>query len=124
MEAINKQQPPNDDTHSGVSATDQVSKTSGTTKTSKPPIIGLGGASIIGIAIIIAGLFVFLGLRGNNQSAAKVTKQNKKHPKKSSPTVKTDNKIANSEEKKELRKKLLTGKINQEMYDEEMKKLI
>lgn len=124
MEAINKQQPPNDDTHSGVSATDQVVKTSGTTKTAKPPIIGLGGASIIGIAIIIAGLFVFLGLKGNKQSTAKGTKQNKKQPKKSSPNSKTDNKIVNSEEKKELRKKLLTGKINQEMYDEEMKKLI
>ncbi len=124
MEAINKKQPPNDENHSGVSATDQVVKNGGTTDSAKRPIIGLGGASIIGIAIIIAGLFVFLGLKGNTQSASKVTKQNKKQPKKSSQTVKKDNKIVNSEEKKELRKKLLTGKIDQEMYDEEMKKLI
>jgi hypothetical protein len=124
MEAINKQQPPDDENHSAVSATDQVVKNGSTTNSAKRPIIGLGGASIIGIAIIIAGLFVFLGLKGSTQSAAKVTKQNKKQSKKPSPTVKKDNNLANSDEKKELRKKLLTGKINQEMYDEEMKKLI
>ncbi|MFP5113560.1 hypothetical protein ACSU64_14375 [Bacillaceae bacterium C204] len=124
MEAINKQQPPNDENHSGVSATDQVDKTGGTTAPSKRPIIGLVGALIIGIALIIAGLFVFLGLKGNSHSAAKVTKKTKKQPQKPSHTAKKDNKIANSEEKKELRKKLLTGKIDQEMYEEEMKKLI
>ncbi|SMQ82796.1 hypothetical protein SAMN05444673_5033 [Bacillus sp. OV166] len=124
MEAINKKQPPNDENHSGVTATDQVVKNGGTTNSSKRPIIGLGGASIIGIAIIIAGLFVFIGLKGNKQSASKIASHNKKQPKKTSPTVKKDNKTANSEEKKELRKKLLTGKIDQEMYEEEMKKLI
>ncbi|MFL6558201.1 MAG: hypothetical protein ACJ8MO_19045, partial [Bacillus sp. (in: firmicutes)] len=124
MEAINKQQPPNDENHSGVSATDQVVKNGATANSAKRPIIGLGGASIIGIAIIIAGLFVFLGLKGNNRSTAKTAKQNKKQPQKTSPAVKKDNKPANSDEKKELRKKLLTGKIDQEMYDEEMKKLI
>ncbi|WP_026563618.1 hypothetical protein [Bacillus sp. UNC41MFS5] len=124
MEAINKQQPPNDENHSGVTATDQVVKNGGTTSTSNRPIIGLGGAAIIGIAIVIAGLFVFLGLKGNSRSASKVTKQTKTQPKKQTQTAKKDNKIANSEEKKELRKKLLTGKIDQEMYEEEMKKLI
>ncbi|MEH7157127.1 hypothetical protein [Neobacillus drentensis] len=126
MEAINKQQPPNDENHSGVSATDQVDKTGGTAASSKRPIIGLGGAAIIGLAVIIAGLFVFLGLKGNNQTASKGSKQNKNQnqPRKPSQNAKKDNKIANSEEKKELRKKLLTGKIDQEMYDEEMKKLI
>lgn len=124
MEAINKQQPPNDENHSGVSATDQVVKTGGTTAPSKRPIIGLGGALIIGLAIIIAGLFVFIGLKGNSHSAAKGAKKTKKQPQKPSHTAKKDNKTANSEEKKELRKKLLTGKIDQEMYEEEMKKLI
>lgn len=124
IEAINKKQPPNDENHSGVSATDQVVKNGGTTDTSKRPIIGLGSASIIGIAIIIAGLFVFIGLKGNNQATTKSTKQTKKQPKKPTPTTKKDNKIANTDEKKELRKKLLTGKIDQEMYEEEMKKLI
>jgi hypothetical protein len=124
IEAINKKQPPNDENHSGVSATDQVVKNGGTTDTSKRPIIGLGGASIIGIAIIIAGLFVFIGLKGNNQATTKGTKQTKKQPKKPTPTTKKDNKIAKTDEKKELRKKLLTGKIDQEMYEEEMKKLI
>ena len=125
IEAINKKQPPNDENHSGVSATDQVVKNGGTASdTSKRPIIGLGGASIIGMAIIIAGLFVFIGLKANNQEAAKGTKQTKKQPMKPSPTTRKDNKITNTDEKKELRKKLLTGKIDQEMYEEEMKKLI
>ena len=28
------------------------------------PLIGMGGAAVIGIAIIIAGVFVYLGLKG------------------------------------------------------------
>ncbi|MEH7305616.1 hypothetical protein [Neobacillus drentensis] len=124
MEAINKQQPPNDENHSGLTATDQVVKSGGSSDPSKRPIIGVGGALIIGAAIIIAGLFVFLGLRGNSRLGAKGAKQTKKQPKKPLQTAKEDNKIAISEEKKELRKKLLMGKIDQEMYEEEMKKLI
>ncbi|MGG3469960.1 hypothetical protein ABES02_21060 [Neobacillus pocheonensis] len=123
MEAINKQQPPNDENHTGVSgtATDQVKKTG--SDNSKQPIIGVGGASIIGLAIIIAGIFVYLGLKGNSQRTTKVTKQNKLQPKKQANSKK-NHKTGNEDEKKELRKKLLTGKIDQEMYDEEMKKLI
>jgi hypothetical protein len=120
MEAINKQQPPKDENHSGVTATDQV--VNGSKSSSKQPIIGVGGASIIGIAIIIAGLFVYLGLKGNIRESFKNGKPTKKQHKKT--TVNKDNKSPNDEEKKELRKKLLTGKIDQEMYDEEMKKLI
>ncbi|MGG3560988.1 hypothetical protein ABES03_05150 [Neobacillus rhizosphaerae] len=123
MEAINKAEPPKDENHSGVTATDQVKN--GGTNTTTRPIIGVGGASIIGIALIIAGLFVFLGLKGNTQSskaAAKGSKHTKQQPKKTS--VKKEDKSTNAEEKKELRKKLLTGKIDQEMYEEEMKKLI
>ncbi|WP_223591429.1 hypothetical protein [Neobacillus bataviensis] len=123
MEAINKQQPPNDENHSGVNgtATDQVKKSG--SDNSIQPIIGVGGASIIGIAIIIAGAFIFLGLKGKSPRPTKITKQNKQQPNK--PTnVKKEHKTANEDEKKELRKKLLTGKIDQEMYEEEMKKLI
>ncbi|MDN3016545.1 hypothetical protein PH210_10115 [Paenibacillus sp. BSR1-1] len=123
MEAINKQQPPNDKNHSSVNgtATDQVKKSGN--DNSKQPIIGVAGASIIGIAIIIAGAFIFLGLKGKSQYPTKITKLNKQQPKK--PTnVKNEHKTANEDEKKELRKKLLTGKIDQEMYEEEMKKLI
>jgi hypothetical protein len=124
MEAINKQEPPNDENHSGVTASDQVNKSG--TDNSNRPIIGVGGASIIGIAIILAGLFIFLGLKGNSRAsrgkpAAKESKQ-KQQPQQSN--TKKDNKSAHAEEKKELRKKLLTGKIDQEMYEEEMKKLI
>ncbi len=125
MEVINKQQPPNDENHTGVNgtATDQV--LNGGKDSSKRPIITLGGASIIGIAIIIASAFVYLGLKGNahSKSAARSTKSAKNQPKKPTSTKK-DNKSGNAEAKKELRKKLLTGKIDQEMYDEEMKKLI
>ncbi|WML40519.1 hypothetical protein RCG19_02180 [Neobacillus sp. OS1-2] len=123
MEAINKKQPPNDENHSGVTATDQVTK--GGTDNSKRPIIGVGGASIIGIALIIAGLFVFLGLKGNavtRRGTANKNTKSKQQPKHT--TGKKDTISANVEEKKELRKKLLTGKIDQEMYEEEMKKLM
>ncbi|WP_066312369.1 hypothetical protein [Bacillus sp. FJAT-29814] len=126
MEAISKAQPPNDKNHEGVSgsATDQIlgdnSKDGG-----KSPIIGIGGASIIGIAIIIAGAFVYLGLKANSQSQAKMSKQNKQPQKRQgSTTTQKVNKTVSNEAKKELRKKLLTGKIDQETYDEEMKKLI
>ncbi|EKN69857.1 hypothetical protein BABA_07871 [Neobacillus bataviensis LMG 21833] len=124
LEAINKKQPPNDENHSGVTtATDQVTK--GGTDNSKRPIIGVGGASIIGIALIIAGLFVFLGLKGNAETGLKAADKDKKTKQQSKQTTgKKDIKSANTEEKKELRKKLLTGKIDQEMYEEEIKKLI
>lgn len=129
MEAINKAQVPNDKNHEGVSgsATDQILGNSGNKDGGKQPIIGIGGASIIGIAIIIAGAFVYLGLKANSQSTAKASKQNKQqhkqqHKQQSSPQK--SNKAVSIEAKKELRKKLLTGKIDQETYDEEMKKLI
>lgn len=121
IEAINKQQPPNDANHAGLTngtATDQV--TSGKSS-SNQPIIGIGGAVIIGIAIVIAGVFVFFGLKGKVNVTTR-NKQSKVQPKKQ--IVKKDVKSLHAEEKKELRKKLLTGKIDQETYDEEMKKLI
>ncbi|MDR6998705.1 hypothetical protein [Neobacillus niacini] len=126
MAAINKQQAPNDDNHKGVSSgtsTDQVlNNGTSTESTNQKPIIGVGGASIIGIAIILAGAFVFMGLKGKPQREAKgVPKNNQQQSKR---TIKNDSKSANAEQKKELRKKLLTGKIDQETYDEQMKKLI
>jgi hypothetical protein len=123
MEAISKQ-PQNS---GGDSATDQIlndSKgNSSGDKQSGSPIIGIGGASIIGVALIIAGAFVYLGLKANSQSHAKAAQQNKQPQKKQAATQKV-NKAVSNEAKKELRKKLLTGKIDQETYDEEMKKLI
>ncbi|PLS01723.1 hypothetical protein [Neobacillus cucumis] len=126
MEAINKQQPPNDENHSGLTATDQVKKGASSSSTEQP-LIGVGGASIIGIAFIIAGIFVYLGLKGTSQAhrrpASKGTKP--KHKSNSQTVEKKENsRSLNAEEKMELRKKLLTGKIDQEMYEEEMKKLI
>ena len=123
MTAINKQLPPNDTTHKNVqnkTATDQVS-TSGN-DASNQPIIGIGSAMIIAIAIIIAGVLVFFGLKGKAQTGKKGTKFNKQQNVKQ--PVKKDSKSGNADEKKELRKKLLTGKIDQETYEEEMKKLI
>jgi hypothetical protein len=123
MAAINKQQPPNDDTHKNVqneTATDQVSKSGN--DTSNQPIIGIGAALIIAIAIIITGVLIFFGLQGKRQSVTKSTKFNK--PQNVKQQVKKESKSVNADEKKELRKKLLTGKIDQETYEEEMKKLI
>lgn len=127
LDAINKQQPPNDENHEGVSgsATDQLQNgSSGGSSSSDRPLIGVGGASVIGIAIIIAGVFVYLGLKGRSPkpSKAATSKGSNHSPRKQA--VKKENKSIDIDEKKELRKKLLTGKIDQETYDEEMKKLI
>jgi hypothetical protein len=62
-------------------------------------------------------------MKANVQSAAKKQKQTKPQVMKQASSKK-ENKTMNVEAKKELRKKLLTGKIDQETYDEEMKKLI
>lgn len=125
LEAINEKQPPNDENHASVNgtATDQISGGSGESG-GDTPLIGMGGAIVIGIAIIIAGVFVYLGLKGKSQSAPKASnsKATNHHPKKH-PGKKEINSIS-VDDKKELRKKLLNGKIDQETYDEEMKKLI
>jgi hypothetical protein len=121
LSVINKMQPPNDDTHNGANKNSTSNNDNG-----KQPIIGIGGASVIGIAIVIAGIFIFFGIRGGRNTRktppTNSTKSNKNQPKK--PTAKKENKLVNEEEKKELRKKLLNGKIDQETYEEEMKKLI
>jgi hypothetical protein len=128
LDAINEKQPPNDENHTGVTgtATDQISGGSGgSAKTDgNRPLIGIGGAVVIGIAIIIAGVFVYLGLKGKSYSATKApsSKAVNQHPKKQQS--KKETKSISVDDKKELRKKLLTGKIDQETYDEEMKKLI
>ncbi|TDL77141.1 hypothetical protein E2R56_02880 [Rhodococcus qingshengii] len=130
LDAINEKQPPNDENHTGVNgtATDQLTNgKSGSTTTgsnSDRPIIGIGGAVVIGIAIIIAGVFIYLGLKGKSYSAPKApsSKAAIQHPKKQQG--KKETKSISVDDKKELRKKLLTGKIDQETYDEEMKKLI
>ncbi|MDQ1001558.1 hypothetical protein QFZ28_001958 [Neobacillus niacini] len=122
LDAINEKQPPNDENHASVNgtATDQISGGSGGDR----PLIGMGGAIVIGIAIIIAGVFVYLGLKGKSQSAPKASssKATNHHPKKQ--PVKKEIKSISVDDKKELRKKLLNGKIDQETYDEEMKNLI
>jgi hypothetical protein len=125
LDAINEKQPPNDENHTSVNgtATDQISGGSGGSGGDRP-LIGMGGASVIGVAIIIAGLFVYLGLKGKSQTASKAqsSKSMNQHPKKQ--PGKKETKSISVDDKKELRKKLLTGKIDQETYDEEMKKLI
>lgn len=121
LSVINKQQPPNDQNHAAVK---DGTTASNKTDNGNQPIIGIGGAAVIGIAIIIAGLFIFFGLRGRTSKASSIpfNKATKKQSGKST-SIKAD-KLANADEKKELRKKLLNGKIDQETYEEEMKKLI
>ncbi|MEH7249667.1 hypothetical protein V7114_23155 [Neobacillus niacini] len=128
LDAINEKQPPNDENHETVNgtATDQITGNSGGSggSGSDRPIIGIGGAVVIGIAIIIAGVFVYLGLKGKSQSVSTTSssKAAKNQPKRQQ--VKKESKSISVDDKKDLRKKLLTGKIDQETYDEEMKKLI
>lgn len=128
LEAINEKQPPNDENHASVNgtATDQLSGSTGGSGRSggDRPLIGMGGAVVIGFAIIIAGVFVYLGLKGKSQTTPKASgSKAANHPSKKQP-VKKEIKSISVDDKKELRKKLLNGKIDQETYDEEMKKLI
>jgi hypothetical protein len=124
LEAINEKQPPDDENHTSVNgngtATDQITGSSGGDR----PLIGMGGAIVIGIAIIIAGLFVYLGLKGKSQTAPKASSSKAMNHHAKKQQIKKETKSISEDDKKELRKKLLTGKIDQETYDEEMKKLI
>lgn len=122
LDVINKQQPPKDENHTGVngSATDQINN--GDKASSDRPLIGIGGASVIGIALIFVGVFVYLGLKGKEQGP-KIDPSKGSKPVKKQPHKK-ETKSIDLDEKKELRKKLLNGKIDRETYDEEMKKLI
>ncbi|WP_210365895.1 hypothetical protein [Bacillus sp. REN3] len=117
LSIISKMNPPNDENHDGT-ASDQT--TNGTDE--GRPLIDAAGASIIGISIIIAGAFVFWGIRGKrHQGAIKPAKKSTRKPsKKTIPS-----KIADiADEKKKLRSMLLNGKIDQKTYEEKMKKLI
>ncbi|MGJ7921328.1 hypothetical protein [Neobacillus sp. LXY-4] len=130
LSVLSEQAPPNDENHSGVSgdtATDQVLNNSGdnSKKTSDQPIIGIGGATVIGISIIIAGVFVFLGLKGNTRNSKPSGTSNKKTQKKtvaekSAPKV---TKKDSQDQKKKLRSLLVNGEIDEETYEREIKKL-
>jgi hypothetical protein len=118
LSIISKMNPPNDENHSGT-ATDQVTK-NGTSPNEKP-IIDAVGASIISISIVIAGGFVFFGLRGKRHTAA-IRKPQKVMKKKSKNDE--QNITVTADERKKLRSMLLNGKIDQQTYEEKMKKLI
>lgn len=121
LSVINSMQPPKNSTQAGANGS---SSTSNSTSKSKAPVLGVGAALVIGIAVIIAALLIFVGFKGKNSpsKSSSVSKSNKQNSNR--PAVKRESDLAISEEKKELRKKLLNGKIDQETYEEEMKKLI
>jgi hypothetical protein len=123
LSAISAKQPPKDDTHTGVdgkTATDQVLNG----EKAEQPIIGVAGASIIGVSIIIAALFVFFGLKGNVLSAKQPSANtNKKGNKKVTPQASKASNKDLTEEKKKLRAQLLNGKIDEETYERELKNL-
>lgn len=133
LSLINKQNPPDDANHSGTTATDQVANgsTDNSKKAADQPIIGIGGASVIGVSLIIAGLFVFFGLKGNARGMKPTMNSNKKAQnktvvQKSNKKDKSDQKTSKNDttdQKKKLRSLLLSGKIDDETYENEMKKL-
>ncbi len=65
LEAINKQQSSNNSGEMVQQQPTSYLKLEAIAGSSSQPLIGIGGASIIGLALIIAGVFVFLGLKGN-----------------------------------------------------------
>lgn len=126
LSAISAEQPPSDENHSGVSgdtATDQVLNNADGKESTKSdrPIIGIGGASVIGGSIVVAAIFIFLGLKGNSRSS-KPTALIRKRISKKTDAEKPGKKDL-TDEKKKLRTKLLTGKIDEETYEKELKKL-
>ncbi|PLR99900.1 hypothetical protein [Bacillus sp. T33-2] len=126
LSLISKMNPPKDENHSGATATEQVTKnTSAAQSTSSDvgrPLIDAAAGSIIGISIIIAGVFVYFGLRGNRIESKSNTaaRKNGNKPSKGSTSRAGDT----GDEKKKLRKMLMNGKIDQQTYEEKMKKLI
>lgn len=123
LKTVSEQNPPNDENHSGVngqSATDQVLNNNKSDK----PIISTSGAIIIGISVIIAGVFVFLGLKGNRNSkpAGPGSKKTVKKPALGKSVQKVDKKDF-ADRKKKLRAKLVNGEIDEETYEKELEKL-
>lgn len=125
LSLMSEKTPPNDENHSGTSATEQVTNGTGKGKSSDQPIIGIGGATVIGLSIIIAGVFVFLGLKGNarsKQSGVKAKKTPGKKPMVEKQPQKSS-KNNNLDQKKRLRTMLINGEIDNETYEKEVEKL-
>jgi hypothetical protein len=122
MSVIKTQQPPQDENHQGLTATEQVLNNSGNSQnTSNRPIIDTTGAVIIGISLVIMGALIFLGFRGKGSTGSAHKGRNIQATMR---TSKNNKKIdSNLEEKKQLRRMLLAGEIDQRTYDERMKKL-
>lgn len=100
LEAL-EQHAPDDDIHQGLAATDD-NDGAGT-------FISNESAIMISISIIIAGLFVYLGLRNRQKAPTKRTNTNKsQHIDKSSKST--------EKEKKKLRKQLIDGQIDEGTY--------
>jgi hypothetical protein len=128
ISSIDKKQAPNDANHSGTkdgsTATDQVLKNSDGNESGSRPIIDTTGAIIIGLSVVIASIFIFLGLKGNKRPPGKASKSKTVQKPAKKATLKKAGKDSVSDEKKELRKKLLKGTIDQETYEVQIKKLI
>ncbi len=112
LAVINSGQIPNDDTHAGVQSGESATDSQGS-GSKNAPIIDTIGAIIIGFAIIIAGVIVFLGFKKSNKNNATIHHQNGS----------ASENLDKSEQKKKLRQQLLQGEIDQQTYDDEMKKL-
>jgi hypothetical protein len=123
MSVISTMKPPQDDNHKGVSgttATEQVLNSGSTSKSTDRPLIDTTGAIIIGVSLIIMGIFMFLGFKGKAVQPSPKKQVSKAQTKEIKNTKKTDSK---ENEKKELRKMLTAGEIDQQTYNEKMKKL-
>ncbi len=116
LSIISKMNPPSDENH-GETATKQVAKNNG-----ERPLINTSGAIIIGVSIIIAGIFIFLGLTFGRKSAPRKSVQKKSVKNHGSREKKAAGNAAS--EKKKLRIQLLNGKIDQKTYEEKIKKLM
>lgn len=107
-EALEQQTPPDDDVHQGLGMDDNANEGG------SGGLISNEGAVMISISIIIAGLFIFFGLK-NKEKKVQDDKPKPSKPKKP--------KKSNAEAKKQLRQQLVNGDIDEQTYKKRLSKL-
>lgn len=107
---------PKDSNHSGVSGNAAANaQAASSAATASKPIIDATAASIIGISLIIMGALIYLGLRGR-PVAAEVAVGGAGNAATGVKTKKGHKKDSVEERKKNLRKMLINGEIDEKTY--------
>ncbi|MDQ0257798.1 hypothetical protein J2S74_005260 [Evansella vedderi] len=109
LEALESQQPPNDDVHAGIGGN------SGSVTGGDNYLISTENAVMISISVIIAGLLVFFGLKSYKSPPVQEVGRNSLSQKVAKVDIQA--------EKKTLRQQLMNGEIDETTYRNKMRKL-